>query len=179
MTKKMIGNSMMRAAAVAVIAIGAAMAQGPGSGRWGAGSQAGTQSMADWRLEQISTILSLDISQKAQAKTIFDNALAATQALQPALLQAHTDLRNAARTGNDIDKLSTAVGTLVAKMQAIHTTAFAQFYNILTPAQRDQLDKYEGAGLCMGLGGGTGMGMMGGGRGMGMMGGGLGAGARQ
>ena len=64
-----------------------------------------------------------------------------------ALLQAHADLRNAARTGKDIDRLSTAVGALIAKMQAIHTTAFAQLYNILTPTQRDQLDKYEGGGL--------------------------------
>ena len=176
--KKTIGNSMMRVAAVAAIAVGTTMAQGPGFGRWGAATQAGTQSMTDWRLEQLSTLLSLDVSQKAQAKTIFDNALAATQALQPALLQAHTDLRNAARTGKDIERLSTAVGTLVAKMQASHTTAFAQLYNILTPAQRAQLDKYEGAGLCIGIGGGAGMGMMGGRRGMGMMRGGFGAAAR-
>lgn len=50
----------------------------------------------------------------------------------------------------------------------------AQFYNILTPVQRDQLDKYQGSGLYMGLGicpGGAGMGM---GCGLGMMRGGFG-----
>ncbi|MBZ5724395.1 MAG: Spy/CpxP family protein refolding chaperone [Acidobacteriia bacterium] len=178
MMTTMLDNRMMRVAAVAAIAVGMAMAQGPGFGHWCANPQAGAQRSANWWLERISTILSLDVSQKAQANTIFDTALAATQALQPALLQAHTDLRNAARTGKDIDKLTTTAGTLVAKMQAIHTTAFAQLYNILTPTQRDQFDKYEGAGLCMGLGWGPGMGMMGGGRGMGMMGRGFGAGVR-
>lgn len=163
----------MSVAVIAVIAVGVAVAQGPGFGCWGANSQANTQNMMDWRLDQMSKALNLTDAQKQQAKVIFDNASAASQALQPALLQAQTDLRDAAKTGKDIDRLAAAFGTLAGKMRALHTTAFAQFYNILTAAQRDQLDKYPGAGFCVGQGNcprGSGMGMM--------MGRGFGAGRR-
>ncbi len=163
----------VRFAAVALIAAGLAVAQGPGFGRWRAANMAGVQNMTDWQLDRLSQLLSLDAGQKQQAKTIFDGASAATQVLQPALAQAQTDLHNATRTGKDIDKLATALGTLLGRVHAIHATAMAQFYIILTPSQRDQFDKYQGAGMCAGVGCPGGMGM-----GMGMMHG-LGPGARQ
>ncbi len=155
-------------ATAAVIAAGVAIAQGPGYGRWGANPQTGSQSTQDFRLERLTQLLSLDAGQQAQAKAIFDKESADSQALQPSLVQAQTNLHNAIRTGKGIDTLSAGLGTILGQMHAIHTTAMAQFYNILTPAQKDQFDKYQGAGLCMGLGDcpGAGLGM---GRGMGMM----------
>ena len=178
---KTIHNNIVKAAAVAAIVAGMAIAQGPGFGRMGAGSQTTTQDMTALRLERMTTLLTLDVGQQQQAKAIFDKASAASLALQPALLQAQTALRDAARTGKNIDTLSAAVGTLVGKMRAIQTAASAEFYNLLTPAQRTQMDKLQGSGVCMGLcngtGGGGGMGMRG--RGMGMMGGGSGICPRQ
>ncbi len=172
---KTINKRVLSIAATAAIAVGVAMAQGPGFGRWGAGSQTGAQgeqNMAAMRLDRMSALLNLDEGQKVQAKTIFDNASAAHLALQPAMLQAQTALRDAARTGKDINTLAAAAGTLVGKMRAIQTTASAQFYNILTPAQRETLDKHEAAGgVCMG-------GNCQQGGGMGMMRGGIGRGAR-
>jgi Spy/CpxP family protein refolding chaperone len=186
---KTINNSVMKVAAVAVIAVGTAMAQGPGFGRWSANSQTSPQNMAGLQLGRMTTLLSLDVGQQQQAKIFFDKASADSQALQPALLQAQTALHNAVRTGENIATLSAAAGKLMGQMQAIRVTALAGLYSILTPAQRDQLDKLQGAGVCMGLGNcpGGGMGMMGGGAGMGMrgrggvgmMGGGFGPGPRQ
>jgi len=153
----------IRIAALAVIALGTATAQGPGFG-WRANSQANAQSMSDWRLAHLAVLLNLTDVQKQQAKVIFDTAATASQALQPALLQARTDLHNAVKTGKDIDKLSAALGALQGKLHAIQANAMSQFYNLLTTAQRQQFDS-----LGVGAGpGGPGMGMgMGPGRGMG------------
>ncbi len=162
---------------LATIAGGVLLAQGPGFGRGFAGGQGAAQTTTDFRLERWSQLLSLDAGQQQQAKTIIENASAAEQAVQPELIQARANLQAAVKTGGDIDNLAASLGTLLGKMHAIQANAMAQFYRILTPSQREQWDKYQAAGLCVGLGpcgGGTGRGM---GRGMGMMG--VGPGRRQ
>jgi Spy/CpxP family protein refolding chaperone len=157
---------LIRIAALGAIALGTAMAQGPGF-RWRANAQTGTQDMTAWRVDRLTALLNLTDVQKQQAKVIFDGAWTASQALQPAIVQAQTDLHAAVKTGKDIDKLSAALGTLIGKLRAIHANAMSQFYSILTTTQREQFDKLQGTGIGMGLGpGGAGRGM-GMGRGMG------------
>ncbi len=165
----MIKNAV-KISVLAAIAGGILLAQGPGFGRGFAGGRGAAQAATDVRLERWSQLLGLDAGQQQQAKTIFESASEAEQALQPDLIQARANLQAAVKTDVNTDSLALALGALLGKMHALQANAMAQFYRILTPSQREQLDKYQGAGLCMGFGNCAG-GM---GRGMGLMGSGLG-----
>jgi hypothetical protein len=172
-------SGWMRSAAVALLAVGIAPAQGPGLG-WGAsaqmgaqngtqaGAQTATQAMAEVRLTRLTQLLTLDATQQAQAKAIFETAQNSVAALQTQIVAARTALQSAARAGKDVTAESAALAGLMAKAQAVQATAMGQFYNLLTPTQRDLFDKVHGAGMGFGMGMGRGAGM-GTGTGMGMM----------
>lgn len=87
--------------------------------------------------------LNLTTDQQAQAKQIFQAARDNAQPLRTQMKDARKALNDAAKAGasnEQIDQLATTVGNLSAQLTALHTKAFAQFYSILTPAQKDQLN---------------------------------------
>jgi Spy/CpxP family protein refolding chaperone len=119
-------------------------------GRFGAGNPpADPQQMQERRLNFMGAYLDLTAAQKTQAKVIFDNAFNASQALQPLIQQAQLALHNAAKanaSASQIDALAAETGKLMGQMRAIHAKAFAAFYQILTPVQREKLDKMHDSG---------------------------------
>ena len=125
-------------------------------GRFGSGSQtADPQEMHERRLTFMATYLDLTEAQKQQATAIFDNAFKTSQTLQLLMQQAKLALQNAAKANagaSQIDALAAEVGKLMGQMRAVHAKAFAAFYQILTPVQREKLDKMHDSGMG-GLGG--------------------------
>jgi protein CpxP len=89
--------------------------------------------------------LNLTDAQKAQAKTIFDQARQSAQPLRTQLQQNRQALNAAAKAGNSasIQQLSNDEGRLLGQLIAIRTEAKAKFYAILTPAQRAQADQLQ------------------------------------
>jgi Spy/CpxP family protein refolding chaperone len=155
-------------AAAAAFTAGIAAAQGPGYGRWGANAQTGAVNFSDVRVERLTALLNLDESQQQQAKTIFEGAGTAIEALEPAVLQAHTALQTAVKSGAGIEAAVNALSAVRAKIQLVNASAISQFNTLLTPAQRDQFDRFHAAGACLSPRSGTGRGMgMGPGMGMG------------
>jgi Spy/CpxP family protein refolding chaperone len=152
-------------AAAAALAAGIAIAQGPGYGRGGANAQTGAVNFSDFRVERLTALLGLDESQQQQAKTIFENAQTALEALEPVVLPAQTALQAAVRSGSGIDAAVNALSAVRAKIQFVNASAMSEFYKLLTPAQRDQFDRFHAAGAYLGQRSGAGRGI---GRGMGM-----------
>ena len=126
---------------VAALAAGAVLAQtaqrGPARGRPGLG--------ANLRQRVIKN-LNLTDAQKAQAKTIFQQAKQTAAPFQAKLKQDRQDMVAAVKS-NDASKiqgLSSDAGTLQGQLMAIRVTAMAQFYAILTPEQQTKLDQMQG-----------------------------------
>ena len=149
-------------ATTTALSAGLLLAQGPGFG-WGAGQQgnppADPEVRQERRLNFLGAALELTETQKQQAKVIFDGACQSAQAIQPLLQQAQQTLRDAAKanaSASEIETLAAEVGKLMAQMRAIHANAFANFYQILTPVQREKLEAIQGAGMGAGLGHGFG-----------------------
>jgi len=95
-------------------------------------------------LDRVAQALNLTDAQKAQAKTIFQQAQAAAKPIRQELKQNHEKLSAAAKMSNsegDIQRLATEQGRLVGKLIAIHTEARAKFYQMLTPEQRVKDDQ--------------------------------------
>jgi Spy/CpxP family protein refolding chaperone len=157
--------------AAAALAAGSLYGQGgmPG-GRCGGGNcQGDPPAMQARHLNFLSTFLELTETQKQQATTIFESAAKAAQTLHPLLQQAQTALHDAAKANaspTQIDALAADAGKLMGQMRAIHVKAFAAFYQILTPVQREKFDKMHEAGPgAFGPGAGLGPGAGFGGRG--------------
>jgi len=126
---------------VAALAAGAVLAQtaqrGPARGRPGLG--------ANLRQRVIKN-LNLTDAQKAQAKTIFQQAKQSAAPLQAQLKQDRQDMAALVK-GNEtaqIQQLATAAGVLQGQLMAIRSSAMAQFYAILTPEQQTKLDQMQG-----------------------------------
>lgn len=164
----------MKRIALQTLLIGALMAgllpaQGPGFGLRGRAPQAGQsqtdpQQWMEWRISRMAAVLNLTETQKTQAKSIFEQAFTASQTLRTELQKAQDALAAAIKANrtDQIGNLSASLGALSGKMRAIHATAYADFYNnVLTAAQREQVEKLGGGGMGMGFGrrGGRGMGM--------------------
>jgi Spy/CpxP family protein refolding chaperone len=150
-------NTLLGFIAMAALSGGLLIGQGPMSGgRFGAGNPQGDpQLMHERRLNFLTTYLELTAAQKEQAATIFETAAKTSQTLQPLLQQAQVNLHNAARMDPaQIDALAAEAGKLMGQMRAIHAKAFSVFYQILTPLQREKLDKMRDSGW----GGGGGLG---------------------
>jgi len=131
----------MAVAAVAALAAGMAFAQT-------AAAPKPAQDGIDLRAvrQRILASLSLTDAQKAQAKTIRQQAQTAAQPLRQELQQNRQAL-TAAIQSNDaaqITRLAAAQGVLQGQIVAIRATARANFYAILTPAQQTTLTQAEG-----------------------------------
>jgi hypothetical protein len=120
----------------AAIALSAALAfaQGPGT-------PPDPQTMAQMRVNFLSSQLSLTDAQKTTALSIYTNSYTASQTIQSSL-QTNRQSIAAAVTANNtatIDQLSLTAGTLSGQLTAISAKAEAAFYAILTTDQTEDL----------------------------------------
>lgn len=86
--------------------------------------------------------LNLTDAQKQQAQSIFSAARQSAKPVQDQIKQARQALAAAVKSGApdaEIDRLSNNLAPLMAQSTAIHTKAFAKFYGILTPDQKEKL----------------------------------------
>ena len=98
------------------------------------------------RLDYLAGYLSLTDEQKAQAKTIFDAAAAATETARGQLDGAHTALQTAVKANAidaEIERLAAAIGVIQGQVTGIQAKAQAKFYALLTA---DQKAKYDARG---------------------------------
>jgi Spy/CpxP family protein refolding chaperone len=117
-------------ATVAALAVGIAFAQT-------AAAPAGLKLRAAVR-QRILKKLNLTYAQKAQAKTINQQAKTAAEPLREQLQQNRQSLATAVKSNDaaQIQSLAAAQGALQGQILAIRATAQAKFYAILTPDQQ-------------------------------------------
>src|SRR5713101_8416738 len=98
-------------------------------------------------LDRLSADLNLTDAQKQQAQSIFSSARQSSESVHAQLRQQQQALTAAVKAGAleaEIDRLSNSLAPLFAQTTAIHSKAFAKFYAILTPEQKDKLgDRLE------------------------------------
>lgn len=117
---------------------GMLLAQGPGMG----GRRMGMRGRASQEL--LAGFLGLTDAQKAQAKTIFENAKTAAQPIRTQMQEARKALNAAITAGQPVDAAAAAVGNLFGQLTAIQAKAREQFRGILTPEQLTKLDQFRG-----------------------------------
>ena len=94
-------------------------------------------------IEMLATQLGLTDSQKEQAKTIFADARKAAEPIGAQMKTAHESLQAAVKENKsdaELDRLAAAQGALTGQLAAAYAKAFAKFYAILTPEQREKAD---------------------------------------
>jgi protein CpxP len=134
-------HAFLNVAGVALLAAGMALAQDapaqntPHAGRHSA--QAGSM------LDRMAARLNLTDAQKQQAQSIFSEARKSAQPVRTQIRQNRQALAAAVKSDSqaDIDRISTSMGPLLAQESAIHSKAFANFYALLTPDQKSQVDQ--------------------------------------
>jgi Spy/CpxP family protein refolding chaperone len=147
----------MIVALLAVTAATGAFAQDPGGhGRGGGNRTPPTAAeMLDRRIQMLTTLLTLDANQQAQAKTIFTDENTAAAALRTKIDTAQDALQAAVKgsaSDSQIDQLAASLGTLHGQSLAVHAKAQAKFRSILNSAQKEKLDASRGFGRGMGPG---------------------------
>ena len=88
--------------------------------------------------------LGLDAGQQASVKTILADQESSANALKSSLDQALTTLTAATKTNSvdsQIDRLSADLGAVFAQAVAVQAKAYARFYALLTPDQKQKFDK--------------------------------------
>jgi periplasmic protein CpxP/Spy len=86
--------------------------------------------------------LGLTDAQKAQAKTIFQNAHQTAMPVMQQLRQERQAVRAAVQAGKseqEIQQLAQAEGPQLSQLAGIRASAFAKFYAMLTPDQQQKL----------------------------------------
>ena len=127
---------LIRTGAVVLVTASVLSAQGPAAGSGPARREKARQFL--------STYLELTDSQKAQAKGISDAARAQAEPIAAQLKQGRTALRDAVKAGKpdaELDALGAQQGALMGQLAAIRAKSFAKMYLLLTPEQKDKLDK--------------------------------------
>lgn len=142
-------NQLMIASALSAALV---FAQGRGPG----GAPPDPATAAQMRVDRLTTALSLTDEQKAQALTIFTNAITASQTLRSNLQANQQSMADAIKKNDtaSIDQLSTAAGALNGQLTSIDAKANAAFYAILTPDQQTKYDAMPHGGP-RGFGGGA------------------------
>lgn len=86
-------------------------------------------------------------SQKAQAKTIFQQARQTAKPIRQQLMANRKSLQAAVQSGNtaQIQKLSVAEGSEIGQLMAIHSSAFSQVYQNLNLEQKQKLAELQQA----------------------------------
>ncbi|HUI77925.1 MAG TPA: Spy/CpxP family protein refolding chaperone [Bryobacteraceae bacterium] len=95
---------------------------------------------------RLTQALNLTDAQKAQAKTIFQQARQTAQPLRDQLKANRQALVAAAKAGNNdaqVQQLAAQQGQLLGQMTVIRTEAFGKFYSTLTPEQRAKADQMQ------------------------------------
>ena len=97
------------------------------------------------RFDRMSTQLNLTDAQKTQAKAILKEAHESAMKFAPQMKQNRQALAEATKAGNnaDIERLANEQGSLMGKMIAVRTEAFAKIYHTLTPEQRAKADQFR------------------------------------
>jgi Spy/CpxP family protein refolding chaperone len=95
----------------------------------------------------LSAYLNLTPAQQAQQKTIFQSARESAKPIRHQLWQTRQELRTAVQANNpaQIQQLARMEGSEVGQLAAIRGTAMAKAYQILTPAQQQELAKLREA----------------------------------
>ena len=95
----------------------------------------------------LSTYLNLTPAQQAQQKSIFQSARQSAKPVRQQLRQTRQALRAAVQSNNvaQIQQLATTEGSAVGQLAAIRGEAMAKAYQILTPAQQQQLAQLQQA----------------------------------
>ncbi|HEV3199488.1 MAG TPA: Spy/CpxP family protein refolding chaperone [Bryobacteraceae bacterium] len=108
-----------------------AFAQGPGT-------PPDPQTIAQMRVNSLTTQLSLTDAQKTTALSTYTNAYTAGRSVQSSLQTNRQSISDAVKANNTaaIDQLSLASGTLNGQLTAINFKAEAAFYAILTTDQQ-------------------------------------------
>ncbi len=112
-----------------------------------AGPRGGHHGMFGPRLGMLATVLDLTDAQKAEAKTILDNARQASQPYVTQLREGHQQMEQAVKSGagaQQLQQIADNQGATIAKVIGIHASAFSQFYALLTPEQKAKADKLHG-----------------------------------
>jgi len=84
-------------------------------------------------------------AQKAQAKTVFQEARQSAQPIRQQLMETRKSLRAAIQSGdtNQIQQLSATEGSQMGQLMAIRSTAFSKVYQTLTPEQKQKLTELQ------------------------------------
>jgi hypothetical protein len=87
--------------------------------------------------------LNLDASQQASVKMILSDQESSSKALKTDLDQANSALNAATKANSadaEIDRLSANLGAVLAQTVAVQAKAYAKFYALLSPDQRQNFD---------------------------------------
>jgi Spy/CpxP family protein refolding chaperone len=93
----------------------------------------------DKKLEFAASYLDLTESQKQQAKQIVSDAMQSATPVLTELKSGHESMVSAvkaAKPDSELQRIAAAQGQLVGQLSFIHSKAWAQFWTILTPAQK-------------------------------------------
>jgi Spy/CpxP family protein refolding chaperone len=155
-------RTLIYTAAALLLTAGLVFTQAPGPGNPG--------SPAGWlanRLDRVATVLSLTDDQKAQVKTIFDNALGQSKSLFPQMRQNRQAIEQLVKSGTtgaafdtQLQTLASTQASLASQRTVIYAKALAQVWNLLTPAQQEKAAQLHDL-LRPGRGGMMGRGMAG------------------
>jgi periplasmic protein CpxP/Spy len=136
---------LIKFATVAALAAGMAMAQTPAAPANPATPRAGRAWAARRGAvrQRMMQALNLSDAQKAQAKTIFQQARQNAQPLAQQLKQNRESLTAAVKANDvaQIHSLAAQQGNLRGQMLGIRSEAMAKFYTVLTPEQKAKADQ--------------------------------------
>jgi len=138
-------------ACMALMTVTGLFAQGA-PGRRGDRTPPTPAEMLERRVQMLTTLLTLDAAQQAQAKTIFTNEQTEAEAIRAKVEPAQDALQAAVKgsaSDSQIDQLAASLGTLHGQSVAVHSKAQSKFRAILNATQKEKLDTVRG-----GFGGG-------------------------
>src|SRR5579872_949503 len=89
----------------------------------------------------------LNDSQKAQAKTIFQQARESAKPIRQQLMETRKSLKAAVQSGNtdQIGKLSATEGNEMGQLMAVRSSALSKVYQTLSPDQKQKLSELQQA----------------------------------
>ena len=95
----------------------------------------------------MAAALNLTDAQKSQMKSIFQEARQSSQPIRQQLRQTRQSLNAAVQAGNSdqIQQLSATEGTQMGQLAAIHASARAKMFKMLTPEQQQKLSTLQAA----------------------------------
>ena len=93
----------------------------------------------------LAAALNLTDAQKSQMKSIFQEAHQSAQPIRQQLKQTRQSLQAAVKAGdsNQIQQLASTEGTEMGQLAAIHASARAQMFKMLTPEQQQKLSTIQ------------------------------------